>query len=80
MAARYRRVNQGEGEGGEEETKKVNAERAERISAKIHALVWVIVAGVIAYLTDVPSLMYSDKLNRLLYFLHLEKSILKLSL
>jgi hypothetical protein len=62
MAARYRRVNQSE--GGEDETKKVSAERAERISAKIHALVWVIAAIAIVYGTDLAHLVFSDKLNR----------------
>lgn len=64
MAARYRRVQQGEGEGGEEETKKVRAERAERISAKIHAIFWVLAAIAIVYFTDLPSLIFSEKLNR----------------
>ena len=51
-------------EGGEDETKKVSAERAERISAKIHALFWVIAAIGIVYGTDLAHLVFSDKLNR----------------
>lgn len=64
MAARYRRVTQVDGAGEEESTKKVRAERADRISAKIHALVWVFAAMAIVYFTDFFTLLHSDKLNR----------------
>lgn len=56
-------MNQGEVDE-EEETKKASAERAERISAKIHALVWVLVALTVVYFTDLPHLLFSDKINR----------------
>lgn len=62
MAARYRRVTQLE--TGEEESKKIRAERADRISAKLHALVWVLAAIGVVYFTDLFNLIHSDKLNR----------------
>lgn len=62
MPVRYRRVDQVD--SGEEESKKVQAERADRISAKIHALFWVLTSIAIIYFTDLSSLIYSDKLNR----------------
>lgn len=68
MAARYRRVNQQE--AGEEEFKKIRAERADRISAKLHALVWVIVAVALIYFTDFFDLICSDKLNRYFIYMH----------
>jgi hypothetical protein len=64
MSVRYRRVNQGEVEE-EDENKKASAERAERISAKIHALFWVLAAITVVYFTDLAQLLFSDKLNRL---------------
>jgi hypothetical protein len=66
MSARYRRVNQGEVDE-EDENKKASAERAERISAKIHALFWVLAAITIVYFTDLGPLLFSDKLNRLVF-------------
>lgn len=63
MPVRYRRVAQAE--AGEEESKKIRAERADRISAKLHALVWVLAAIGVIYFTDFFNLVHSDKLNRL---------------
>jgi hypothetical protein len=73
MAARYRRVTQVDPAVGEEESKKIRAERVERISAKIHALFWVIAAIGIMYFTDLFSIIYSDKINRCAIFFVKEK-------
>lgn len=63
MTARYRRVAQSEPE--EEETnKKQQAQRIERITAKIHAAVWVALAGLLAYFTDFLHLLISNRINR----------------
>eukprot|EP01039_Chlorochromonas_danica_P000063 gene63-69_t len=64
MTARYRRVSQNEPE--EEETnKKLQAQRIERIMAKLHAIVWVAVAAALAYFTDLLNLLLSERVNRL---------------
>lgn len=65
MPVRYRRVAQAE--TGEDESKKIRAERADRISAKLHALVWVLAAIGVIYFTDFFNLVHSDKLNRLVF-------------
>ncbi len=62
MTARYRRVAQTDPE--EEESKKVRAERIDRITSKIHALVWVVAAAGIVYLTDLANLIHSEEINR----------------
>eukprot|EP00981_Chlorochromonas_danica_P001417 scaffold297_cov164-Ochromonas_danica.AAC.7 len=63
MTARYRRVSQNEPE--EEETnKKLQAQRIERIMAKLHAIVWVAVAAALAYFTDLLNLLLSERVNR----------------
>jgi len=44
--------------------KKLQAQRIEKITAKIHAFVWVLLAVLLAYFTDLPSLVVSDRINR----------------
>ena len=62
MTARYKRVAQSDPE--EEESKKIRAERVERITSKIHALVWVVASVGTVYFTDLFALIHSDELNR----------------
>ncbi len=65
MAARYRRIPLSEQEFGQEQTdKKLQAERVEKISAKLHAIVWVAVAATLIRFTDFFGLMFSDDVNR----------------
>ena len=64
MSARYRRVNQVE-IGEEEEAKKQRAERIDYITAKIHALFWVLTALAIIYFTDLVNVAFNDtRVNR----------------
>lgn len=52
-------------ENEEEETKKIRAERIEKISAKIHAVIWVMAAVTVFFLTDTINLINkSTKMNR----------------
>lgn len=74
MPVRYRRVAQAE--AGEEESKKIRAERADRISAKLHALVWVLASIGIIYFTDLFNLVHSDRLNRFVHRCHSYQSVL----
>lgn len=62
MTARYRRVPQADPEV--EESKKIRAERIERITAKIHAFFWILASIGIIYFTDLPNLVYSAEINR----------------
>ena len=62
MTARYKRVSQSDPE--EEESKKIRAERVEKIIAKLHAVFWVAAAIAIIILTDLFNLIHSDKINR----------------
>lgn len=66
MAVRYRRVAQSEPEEeGENLNKKERAERIERITAKLHALVWLIVSAALIYYTDLIQLILeSNDINR----------------
>jgi hypothetical protein len=64
MSARqYRRVAQSD-PTEEEESKKSRAERIEKITSKIHALLWVAAAIAIFLLNDISMLIHSDKINR----------------
>ncbi|RYH30711.1 hypothetical protein EON65_04360 [archaeon] len=63
MAARNRRAPASEPDA-EEANKKERAIRIEKITAKIHALIWMLLAGLLAYFTDLFTLIFSDKLNR----------------
>eukprot|EP01038_Epipyxis_sp_PR26KG_P005799 gene5799-8003_t len=63
MTARYRRVPQVD--QAEEEVKKHRADRIERISAKLHAILWIIVGCATLYFTDTFHLINSDRINRL---------------
>lgn len=52
-APRYRRVLQSDEQiSSEEHNKKLRAERIEKITSKLHALVWVVLAWVLVYFTD----------------------------
>lgn len=64
MTVRYRRIPQNEPEEIEETNKKMRAERMERISSKLHAFVWILVAAFIIYYTNMVNLLFSDKINR----------------
>lgn len=70
MSTRYRKVSQNETELGDEELKKQKSERVERITAKIHALVWVAVSVIIVYYTDLVNvILYSDEINRTMLYI-----------
>jgi hypothetical protein len=60
MAVRYRRVPLSEEAENPEEDKKKQAERIERITAKIHALFWVILSALICYYTDIITIITMD--------------------
>lgn len=64
MTVRYRRIPQNEPEEIEETNKKMRAERMERISSKLHAFVWILVAVFIIYYTNMVNLLFSDRINR----------------
>ncbi len=66
MTARYRRVPQSDPEV--EESKKIRAERIERIASKVHAVFWVLASFGIIYLTDLANLIHSNEINRCLKF------------
>lgn len=64
---RYRPVEQSNNasEGVEADAKKKHAERVERIQTKIHAALWVIVAGAVIYYTDFIKIILTDeRINR----------------
>lgn len=66
MTARYRKVSQLE-ETEEEEnmsSKKLRAERIEKLVAKLHALFWVIGSICLVYYTDMFQLLLSNDINR----------------
>jgi hypothetical protein len=63
MTARYKRVSKTD-PGGEEEEKKSRGAIVEKISAKIQALAWILGSVVIVVVTDLPSVIHSDKINR----------------
>jgi hypothetical protein len=62
MTTRYRKVAQADPE--EEESKKIRAERIEKITAKIHAVFWVAAAVAVFIFTDTINLIHSDRINR----------------
>lgn len=64
MVARYRRVSQAENAEGDE-VKKKRAERIDRITAKLHALLWISLSiGILIY-TNLLKVAYSDtRVNR----------------
>jgi hypothetical protein len=65
MSARYRRVSQSESNPAEEEEKKRRAERIEKITAKLHAAVWVVSSLLILYWTDFFHIMiYDNRIHR----------------
>lgn len=57
MATRYRRVPQTEPEERADADKKRRAERVEKITAKIHALIWIGVSIALIYYTDAVELL-----------------------
>jgi hypothetical protein len=65
MTTRYRRVPQNEPEERADADKKRRAERVEKITAKIHALIWVVVAALLVYYSKVFDLLADPaKTNR----------------
>ncbi len=66
MAVRYRRVAQSEPEEeGEMLSKKERAERIDRITAKLHALVWLLCSVGLIYYTDlITIILESDEIYR----------------
>ena len=62
MTARYRRVPVTDTE--EEESKKLRAERVDRITSKLHAIFWILAAMGVFWLTDLGNLIHSDRINR----------------
>lgn len=66
MERRYNRLAQVEGGSEVEETKKKKADRVDRITAKLHALFWVVAAGVILVYSDIISIgLFDKRVNRL---------------
>lgn len=64
-SVRYRQVPQQEPIEPSETEKKRKAERVERITVKIHAFIWVVLAFALAYFTDVIALLQDpEKTNR----------------
>ena len=73
MVARYKRVAQTESPV-EQDGKKVRADRIERITAKLHALIWIAASVAVLVYTDIFNVAFTDpKINR--YGNHLESSI-----
>ena len=66
MAVRYRRVAQSEPEEeGDSLNKKERAERIERITAKLHALIWLLLSAALIYYTDLIELILeSNRIDR----------------
>lgn len=65
-STRYRRAAPMDPEEqAEAESKKIRAERIDKILAKIHAVVWVLTSIVLFIVTDTAGLLHSsDKINR----------------
>lgn len=64
MVARYRRVAQTESPA-EQDVKKTRADRIERITAKLHALIWIAASVAILFYTDIIQVAIEDpKVNR----------------
>jgi sugar phosphate permease len=65
VEVRYRRVpHQDQDVEQDHQDKKRQAERVERIVAKVHALFWVALACALVYFTDFLALVESDRVNR----------------
>jgi hypothetical protein len=67
MSTRYRRIHSSETEDGTEEemNKKKRAERVDKITAKLHAVVWVAAAIATFVFSDVVKIgMYDKRVNR----------------
>ena len=66
MAARHKYKQILKKDDNEEEVKKRKADKLERISAKVHAIFWVVSAILLIKYTDVYNLvLYSEKVNRI---------------
>ena len=64
MSSRYTRIQTSESEE-EADTKKIHAERVERIQTKIHAAIWVSLAMATIYYTDFIKVILTDeRVNR----------------
>lgn len=64
MVARYRRVAQTE-IPIEQDVKKTRADRIERITAKLHALIWIAASVAILFYTDILQIAVGDpRVNR----------------
>ena len=64
MVARYRRVAQTESPA-EQDVKKTRADRIERITAKLHALIWIAASIALLIYTDIFNVAITDpKVNR----------------
>jgi hypothetical protein len=67
MPARYRKIYQQENEqeGSAINDKKKKAERIEKITAKLHALIWVVVGVVALIFSDIIRIgLHDDRVNR----------------
>jgi len=67
MSTRYRRIHSSEVEENTEEemNKKKRAERVDKITAKLHAIVWVLAAIVSFIFSDVVKIgLYDKRVNR----------------
>ena len=70
-ASSYQKVTQNEDNKkmeDNEEIKRLKSKRAERVSVKIHAVLWIIAVGVIIYCLDVFRVMFQDKRVNRTYF------------
>lgn len=64
MVARYRRVDQNDN-STEQDVKKKRADRIERITAKLHALIWIVLSAILMYYTDIIQIGLTDeRVNR----------------
>lgn len=64
MSARYRRVAQNESPV-EQDAKKKRADRIERITAKLHALIWIAASAGLMFYTDIFQVALTDeRVNR----------------
>jgi hypothetical protein len=64
MSGRSKKNSQETDDRQEEESKKHRAERIEKITAKCHAVVWILAAIAVFIATDLTNLIHSTKLNR----------------
>lgn len=64
MVARYRRVEQNDN-STEQDVKKKRADNIERITAKLHALIWIVLSAILMYYTDIIQIGLTDeRVNR----------------